>query len=301
MATFHSITCKEALNRVSGKGPYQYDLNAYRGCEHRCVYCFARYSQNYLLPKGEGSFFEDVFIKENIVERLERRLRSRSWKGEIINLGGVTDSYQPIEATRKLMPDILRLLIRYKNPITLSTKSVLPLRDLDLFAELSRLTFVGLDASVTTTDPNLARILEPGAPSPAARLAMLGEFVRHTNASVGVHSMPVIPYITDSDPQLTQLMLATREIGAHYWLPGTLNLRGTATRSAFFRCVGQHFPHAKQPLSVLYADGSLDRDYKVQLYKRIQALSLLHGVSTDYRCQLRQWQEKNRYDQLSLY
>ena len=124
----HRITARQALNHVGGD-PYDYDLNIYRGCAHRCRYCFAIYSQEFLKPQaGETNFFEDIFIKENIVELLERRLASPHWNGAVINIGGVTDSYQPVEAREKRMPEILRLMIRYRNPITISTKSVLMLR-----------------------------------------------------------------------------------------------------------------------------------------------------------------------------
>lgn len=91
----HRITARQALNHVGGD-PYDYDLNIYRGCAHRCRYCFAIYSQEFLKPQaGETNFFEDIFIKDNIVELLERRLASPHWTGAVINIGGVTDSYQP--------------------------------------------------------------------------------------------------------------------------------------------------------------------------------------------------------------
>ena len=113
----HRITARQALNHVGGD-PYDYDLNIYRGCAHRCRYCFAIYSQEFLKPQaGETNFFEDIFIKENIVELLERRLASPHWNGAVINIGGVTDSYQPVETREKRMPEILRLMIRYRNPI----------------------------------------------------------------------------------------------------------------------------------------------------------------------------------------
>lgn len=253
----HRITARQALNHVGGD-PYDYDLNIYRGCAHRCRYCFAIYSQEFLKPQaGETNFFEDIFIKENIVELLERRLASPHWTGAVINIGGVTDSYQPVEAREKRMPEILRLMIRYRNPITISTKSVLMLRDLDLFDELSRLTYVGIASTVTTLDEPVRRVIEPGArPFPGPAGDAPGICPAHP-AVVGVHSMPVIPLITDSTENLTGLIEATREIGADYWLPGTLNLRGL-TRGMFFDCVRQNFPDAEAGLARLYASGHLD-------------------------------------------
>lgn len=234
------------------------------------------------------------------MELLERRLASPHWNGAVINIGGVTDSYQPVEAREKRMPEILRLMIRYRNPITISTKSVLMLRDLDLFDELSRLTYVGIASTVTTLDEPVRRVIEPGAAPSRTRLEMLREFARRTRAVVGVHSMPVIPLITDSTENLTGLIEATREIGADYWLPGTLNLRGL-TRGMFFDCVRQNFPDAEAGLARLYASGHLDREYRRMLYEKIRALTAFYGVSTDYHRKLREWEEQTRGTQLSLF
>lgn len=109
--------------------PYHWDLNIYRGCEHNCEYCFAMYTHQYI---EDTDFFHHIYVKKNIVEQLEKKLSSPSWKKEIINLGGVTDNYQPAEKSFQLMPEILKLMIRYKNPIIISTKSTLILRDLEL-------------------------------------------------------------------------------------------------------------------------------------------------------------------------
>ena len=129
---------------------------------------------------------------------------------------------------------------------------------------------------------------------------MLREFARRTRAVVGVHSMPVIPLITDSTENLTGLIEATREIGADYWLPGTLNLRGL-TRGMFFDCVRQNFPDAEPGLARLYASGHLDREYRRMLYEKIRALTAFYGVSTDYHRKLREWEEQTRGTQLSLF
>ena len=106
---YQSICCKSALNKINSFLPYHYDLNIYRGCEHHCVYCFAKYSHRYL---EDDNFFDHIYIKENIVEELAKKLSSKSWKRDVINLGGVTDSYQPIEKEKQLMPKILKLLTK---------------------------------------------------------------------------------------------------------------------------------------------------------------------------------------------
>lgn len=142
---YQKINVKQALNKTSGKYPYRWDLNIYRGCYHRCHYCYALYSHRYL---SDESFFETIFIKENIVEVLEKQLQAKSWKKEAINIGSVCDSYQPIEAETKLMRDVLKLMIKYKNPIVISTKSTLILRDLDLIEELANITHVSIAVTI---------------------------------------------------------------------------------------------------------------------------------------------------------
>jgi len=116
------------MNKLKRKLPYEWDLNIYKGCEHGCKYCYAMYTHNHL----NGMFDQDIYIKTNVVDVLEKELRKPSWDRSIINIGGVTDSYQPCERDQQIMPEILKLLIKYKTPCIISTKSDLVLRDYDL-------------------------------------------------------------------------------------------------------------------------------------------------------------------------
>ena len=128
MAEYKEIICATACNKLKRKMPYGWDLNIYRGCEHGCRYCYAMYSHDYM-ANGEEEYFNDIYLKTNIAEKLEEQLAGRLWKREVVNIGGVTDSYQPIEEKYRLMPEILRLLIKYRTPCIISTKSDLILRD----------------------------------------------------------------------------------------------------------------------------------------------------------------------------
>lgn len=150
------ISCNTACTFVKGRFPYHWDLNVYRGCSHDCKYCFARYSHKYLPEKGD--FSEAIFVKTNIAEALERQLRSPKWDKGVINLGGVTDNYQVAEAMEKQMPEILRLMIKYNNPIIISTKSDLILRDFDLIDQLSRKTYVNIASTITTANETLQKV-----------------------------------------------------------------------------------------------------------------------------------------------
>ncbi|MCL1821396.1 MAG: radical SAM protein [Prolixibacteraceae bacterium] len=269
-----TIGCQSALNRLKRKIPYGWDLNIYRGCGHGCKYCYAIYSHDYL---SDGNFFGNVYVKDNIVEALESELKSEKWNREIVNIGGVTDSYQPCEKEQKIMPAVLKLFIKYKTPIIISTKSDLILRDYDLIDELSRITYVNVASSIITTDENLRKTVEPGSTESGKRFEMLKTF-RKTNASTGIHVMPIIPFLTDTSENFESLCAAAAAANVHYMLPGTLYLRGK-TRKYFFNFIAAHFPEIRDGLSTLYTTGGADRQYKEKLYEMVNILRNKYRLS----------------------
>ena len=183
-----------ALNKLKRRVPYGWDLNIYRGCIHGCKYCYAMYSHDYL---KDNNFFDTVYYKSNIIELLESELSSLNWKKEVINIGGVTDSYQPAEKELGLTREVLKLMIKYKNPIIISTKSDLILRDIDLINELSNITYVNIAFTITTMDEDIRCKLEPNSSPSIDRFKALKE-LKKTNAVLGVHIMPIIPNLTDT-------------------------------------------------------------------------------------------------------
>ncbi len=271
------ITCESALNKLKRKIPFGWDLNIYRGCSHACNYCYAIYSHQYLNSDG---FYDDIFVKTNIVEQLEKELSSPSWKREVINIGGVTDSYQKAEESYRFMPQILKLLIKHRTPAIISTKSTLVLRDYDLIDELSRVTYINIAASITTMDENVRKKIEPGGAPSTERFAMLKEF-RKTNASIGLHVMPIIPHITDSRENMEALCVNARECGADYMLPGTLYLRGV-TRNVFFESIRKKFPEEYIKLQAMYKTGAASKEYKDHLYEMVNELRKQYGISSSY-------------------
>lgn len=277
MQQYHSITCSTALNELKRKTPYGWDLNIYKGCSHGCRYCYAMGTHGF---NGLSDFSNNISVKTNIVDALEKQLRSSNWKREIINIGGVTDSYQPAEATFKLMPEVLKLMIKYKNPGIISTKSDLVLRDYDLIDELSQITYINIAATVTTMDEGIRNKIEPGTASSRARFDMLKAF-RKTNASIGHHLMPIIPYLTDDSDTLSALFEEGRDAGIHYMLPGALYLRG-ATRPAFFDFIKISYPEKYDALWDLYKKGGAPKEYKDELYGRLNPLRKLFGLSNSY-------------------
>jgi DNA repair photolyase len=282
------IICNTALNKLKRQIPYGWDLNIYRGCGHSCKYCYAIYSHEF---KGEPDFSK-VFVKTNIAEQLDKELSSPQWKREIINIGGVTDSYQKAEEEMKIMPEVLKVLIKHKTPAIISTKSDLILRDFDLIAELSNLTYVNVASTITTMDEDDRKKIEPYGSSSLERFKILKEF-RKTNASVGLHTMPIIPYITDSFSNIESLCMEAKLSNVHYMLPGVLYLRG-ATRKVFFEFIKEQYPDKYENMKALYKTGGADKSYKEKLYSEIvNPLRKKYRISSSYIAPLKEKMHKD--------
>jgi len=275
--SINEIKCESAIHKLKRRNPYGFDLNIYRGCAHGCRYCYALDSHKYL----DGDFHSDIYVKTNIVDALERELSAPGWNRDVINIGGVTDSYQPAEAQYKLMPEILRLLIKYRTPAIISTKSTLPLRDIELIDELSRITYINVAATITTLDEHVRIRLEPdGAPS-AARFEMLKTLRQNTNASVGLHVMPIVPRLTDSAENLEALCRRAREAEVHYMLPGVMYLRG-GTRRAFFDFIERDFPEHLGDLQAIYKTGGAGKEYKDGFYTTLNEIRDRYEIPRSY-------------------
>ncbi|MCL1874824.1 MAG: radical SAM protein [Synergistaceae bacterium] len=296
MPIYKEITCAMACNKLKPRFHFTWDLNIYRGCEHGCRYCFAVYSHEYL---GNEKFFEHVFVKTNIAESLEKQLSSPSWKHEIVNIGGVTDSYQPAERQYRIMPEVLRLMIKYRTPCIISTKSDLILRDYDLIDELSKITYVNIAATITCKDENTRAKIEPGAVSSERRLKALREFSK-TSASTGLHLMPIIPYITDSYENIDWIYANAKDANASYVLPCVMNLRGK-TRVTFFDFIKNEFPYLYDSLQTLYKTGGASTEYKGKLYKTVNDIKYKYQMSGNYLKLIEEKLKDTTPRQLSLF
>ena len=207
-----SETAKTAITRnQSPDVGFDRSINPYRGCEHGCIYCFARPSHAYWDLSPGIDFETRLIAKSNLAERLEEQLSKPGYVPQPIALGVNTDAYQPIERERRLTRQALEILLRYRHPVHLITKSALILRDLDLLEELAAQNLVSAAISLTTLDDELKRIMEPRAASPAARLRCLRE-LNAARVPVSVLCAPMIPMINDAE--LETLLQAAREAGA---------------------------------------------------------------------------------------
>ena len=278
MPNISEIRCKQACSKVGKRSPNEWNLNLYRGCMHRCIYCFAIYSHKYL--QDDDNYFDNIYVKVNIAEQLDRQLSSPSWTGAEIGISGVTDCYQPLEAKYKLMPEILKVLIKHKNPCSITTKSDLILRDYDLIDELSRVTHVSINASISCMDNEIRKKIEPGAKNASAKFQMLKEFSK-TNATTGMLQMPIIPHITDSRENIEQLYANAADSKVDYIVPGVLYLRGK-TKGTFFDGIRREFPELLSPLQQLYLHGGAGKAYKDSLYHMVKQIKRKYRLSSDY-------------------
>lgn len=193
--------------------PFDRSLNAYRGCEHGCIYCFARPFHSYLGLSPGLDFETKLTAKATAAEVLAREIARPGYKVAPIALGTATDPYQPIEASHAVTRSVLTVLRDWNHPASLTTRGQTVLRDLVILSEMAARRQMTVGISLTTLDPKLARSLEPRAPTPATRLRMIAE-LSAAGVPVRVQVAPVIPVLTE--PELEAILAAAREAGARH-------------------------------------------------------------------------------------
>jgi len=239
-------------------------INPYRGCEHGCVYCFARPTHAYLGLSPGLDFESKLFMKPNAPELLERELSAADYSPKSIAIGTNTDPYQPIERRYQIMRRILEVLDRAGHPVGIVTKSALVLRDLDILTRMAKRDLVKVAISVTTLDPKLARVMEPRAATPARRLGALRELVK---AGVPASALvaPVIPAINDAE--IERILEAIAETGVRH--AGYVLLRLPLELKVLFReWLIENFPDRYRHVINLIRETRGGKDYDSSWGKR---------------------------------
>jgi DNA repair photolyase len=216
---------KKIVNKVESPDlGLSYSMNPYQGCEHGCIYCYARNTHQYW-GYGAGLDFErKIIVKENAPEVLARQLENQNWQVMPIMLAGNTDCYQPIEAKKKLTRRMLEVLLQYRHPVSVITKNALILRDLDLLQELNKLDLVHVNISITTLDEKLRQKLEPRTVSGAKRLQVVRELAA-AGIPVNVMVAPIIPGLNDSE--IPAIIRSAAEAGASHAAYTIVRLNGS--------------------------------------------------------------------------
>ena len=280
--TFHEVLCKSALNKISGDAslPFTWTINPARGCSHACRYCFARPTHEYLGLNSGSDFDSQIVVKTNIAAVLRKELSRRSWKCEPVALGTNTDPYQRAEGRYRLMPGIIRALVESGTPFSILTKGTLLRRDLPLLTLAAREVDVRISISLAIHDADLQRQLEPGTPSPRARLDLIRS-IREAGLPCAVMVAPVIPFLTDGARQLDGLLEALAEAGATSVTALPMHLR-SSTKDWFMSWLAEQHPALVRRYRQLYGRGSyVTPEYTKWFRERIDPLLVRHGFAPE--------------------
>ncbi len=254
--------------------PFDRSINPYRGCEHGCVYCFARPTHAWLGLSPGLDFETKIFAKFDAARLLEAELAKRSYRPQVIALGANTDPYQPVERDLKITRQILEVLARYRHPVGIVTKSRLVLRDLDILAPMAARGLARVMVSVTTLDRDLARRLEPRAPTPALRLEAIRRLAE-AGVPTGVLAAPMIPALNDSE--LEAILEAAADAGAE--AAGYVLLRlPLEIKQLFEEWLDAHFPDRKAKVLKLVRETRGGRLYDATFGRRQTGEGLYAGL-----------------------
>jgi DNA repair photolyase len=304
---YFGSTARSVLNDPETTKMGFWSINPYVGCAFGCAYCYARYTHRWVLDRSAtanpdrqdlGSardamqpwlaFERRIFVKQNAADVLRRTLRHGSDKlkalleGETIVIGTATDPFQPAERRFRITRSVLEVLAEHPGlSVAIITKSPLITRDIDVLSRINRHSSLSIHLSLISTDRDLARKIEPRAPTPEARLRALGR-LREAGIETGINVMPVLPAITDHPDALEKLVRAVAERGASYLNACPLRLRSSA-RARYLPFIEKEFPHLAKRYWATYAfDHKVSATYADGLREKMRALCERYGVAYGY-------------------
>ena len=268
--------CKVALNRVKGM-PFDWSLNPYMGCVHRCTFCYVRAFEQRAERPSDERYGRSIRVKTNVADVLRRELARPSWRDEGVVIGAATDPYQPAEGRYGLTRACLEVLRDASTPFSIITRGPLIVRDVELLAEASRRAPVSVTFSVPTVDDDVWRTTEPGTAPPRQRLRALRLLVdAGVRASVGM--APLLPGLSDHPGQLERVVEAAREAGACGVWANLLYLR-PGTREHFLACLARDWPELLPDYESLYAGRAyLAKSDAQPARDEVRRLARAHGI-----------------------
>ncbi|MGG3281761.1 SPL family radical SAM protein [Paenibacillus solani] len=289
---YEQVTTKQTLNRVKEERmPFEWSINPYRGCGHGCSFCYARAFQVFMGMGAEDEFQHHIFMKSNAAEALEKQLSSAARKfdydieamsrsiGEVA-IGTATDPYQPIEGKEGITRECLKLLAKYRISTSITTRSPLVLRDMDI---LTRMENVSVNMSLNTLSEDLIRKLEPASPHPEGRL----DAVHRLSAAgirTGLFVAPVLPFLTDRESELKDLLSQAKDRGVSYAMISLLRL-SRDVKKWYLETLKHQYPEVVQPYRELYGQGAYAEENYVRSFKSMAARLLkeyeLNGLTRE--------------------
>ena len=288
----HAIRVKTILNKTKRRDPWfldDYTINPYSGCSFNCLYCYIRGSKY-------GAHMEDqLTVKENAIEVLEKQLYNRAKKNQygIIVLSSSTDPYLQFEKKEELTRRILEVILKYRFPVHIITKSDLVIRDFDLLKEIDKQAILPLDLqdklnrkvfitfSFSTIDDTIGKIFEPGATLPSMRLRTLKEALKNDFLS-GVSLMPLIPYVTDTGEHMEVMFNTFKQIDVNYIFPASITLFGNGTsdsKTLMLRAIEKHYPQLTEKYHRFFDHSTeMPAYYQKAFYEKTKELSLKYQL-----------------------
>jgi DNA repair photolyase len=275
-AEYREEPCRSALNRVRGM-PFDWSLNPYMGCAHRCTFCYVRAFEARADRPWDDRYGASVRVKTNVAEVLRRELARPSWRHEAVAVGAATDPYQPAEGRYRLTRACIEAFADFSNPFSLITRGPLIVRDVDALTEASRRAQVSVTFSVPTLDDEIWRRTEPGTAPPRQRLRALSRLVEAgVDARVGM--APLLPGLSDRPKLLADVVREARAAGATGIWANLLYLRH-GTREHFLAALERDWPELLPEYERLYRRGAyLPRETADPVRERVRSLARSHGV-----------------------
>jgi len=288
----NKIEVKSVLNKHKKRDEWflgDYTLNTYAGCSMGCIYCYTKGS------KYGGNHGIEVSAKSNAVPLLKKQIKNRIRRNErgIIVLGSAADPYPSVEAELKLTREVLGIIKRYKFPLHILTKSTLILRDMDILRDINEISIVPNDLknimdfgviisfSFSTLNVDVAQILEPMAPSPINRLEIMKKF-SEAGFKTGIINMPVLPFISDSENEIEDIVRAAKNYGAHYLLSAGLTLFGDAPKDCkthYFNFLSEYYPNMLPKYKKIFRSSfSTSNHYQADLIDKFDKVRNKYGV-----------------------
>ena len=283
VATYFEMEAKSILNRCSNEDmPFYWTINPFRGCEFGCKYCYARYTHEYMGMEDGADFEQKIYSKKDAAAVLARELSPAKVRHRPVAMGTATDPYQPAERRFLTTRRILEVLAGQRGlALSITTKSDLVVRDIDLLRRVQEQGSVHVNLSITTLKPRLARLLEPKAATPRKRLAAVRTLAEE-GIPAGVFIMPVIPFLTDDRVDLEQIAGRAKEAGARYLAACPLFLMPSAQR-VFLPFIRENFPKLIGQYRKLFGSSAyLGKEYTQKIQKMMSDVCQKYGLNS--RC-----------------
>ncbi len=268
---YEEIQCKTVLNKVNAPGLFfRWTINPYRGCQHACVYCFARHTHQFLGYDSGHDFNQKIVVKVNAPEVLREELRRPTWRSELVVLGTATDPWQQAEVRYRVTRRIVEALAERANPLSILTKSSIITQDTDVLQEAARRAPVQVNFTVGFLDEDLWRRIEPGTPSPRKRLEALQRLAK-AGIPTGIMLAPILPGLTDTRESLEEVIRAAVAHGAQRVHPVVLPLR-PGSKEWFMPFLRQAYPYLSPQYQRMYKGSYAPESYTKRVYETVEEL-----------------------------